>query len=128
IVSLCALLSSRNVNYFEKISNSPEESSINFESSNKLTNNPDVPISNVNKEHDLTNEDWTMEMVIDANGNPKKYLNSYDYAGYLKILREQHNIMLYDIIDRADLAVANTSVYSVTLKPQLAPSNDPHDY
>ncbi|CAG8671914.1 3871_t:CDS:2, partial [Dentiscutata heterogama] len=135
IVSLCALLTSRYVeiyehplNYFEKISNNPEESSINFESSNELTNNLDVSISNVNKEHYLTNEDSIMEMVTDANGNPKKYLNAYYYVEYLKILREQHNLMLYDIIDKADLAVANTSVYSVTLKTQFAPSNDPHDY
>ncbi|CAG8777840.1 9480_t:CDS:2, partial [Cetraspora pellucida] len=36
--------------------------------------------------------------------------------------------MVYDILHEADLAVANTSVYSVTLKPQLAPSKDLHDY
>jgi hypothetical protein len=31
-------------------------------------------------------------------------------------------------IKDAEVALANTSVYSVTLKPQYAPSGDPHDY
>ncbi|CAG8638328.1 12912_t:CDS:2, partial [Gigaspora margarita] len=81
---------------------------------------PDDPISVIKKEPELTNEN-------EANGNPKNYLNHH-YAVYLKTQRELHNQMLCNIVHKADSAVANTSVYSVTLKTQLAPSNDPHDY
>ncbi|KAF0369721.1 chondroitin AC/alginate lyase [Gigaspora margarita] len=134
IITLCALLPSSYVeiyeyplDYFEPIS-LDHKSLIGSKGSSKSTINPDVPLSIVNKEPELTNEDSRMEMVADANGNPKKYLNGHYYTEYLKILREQHNEMLYDLVHKADLAVANTSVYSVTLKPQFAPSNDPHDY
>ncbi|CAG8638316.1 12911_t:CDS:2 [Gigaspora margarita] len=76
---------------------------------------------------ELTNENSRNDINIEANGNPKNHLNHH-YAVYLKTQRELHNQMLYNIVHKADSAVANTSVYSVTLKPQLAPSNDPHDY
>ncbi|CAG8681424.1 16741_t:CDS:2, partial [Racocetra fulgida] len=117
-------------NDFEQTSNKIEPTSNDIDSSNKSTLTPildvpiptlapDVPISAVN-EH--TNGDSKIEMVIDA------YLNIHYYTKYLKILRKQHNEMLYDLFHKADLAVANTNVYSVTLKTQLAPSKDPHDY
>ncbi|CAG8795940.1 15143_t:CDS:1, partial [Dentiscutata erythropus] len=125
IISICALSLPR---YVEIYAINHEETLPDFDSSNKSTINPEVPISNVNKEPELTNENSRMEIVVGANGKPKKYLNAHYYAEYLKILREQHNLMFHDIIHKADLAVANTNVYSVTLKPQLAPSNDPHDY
>lgn len=42
------------------------------------------------------------------------------------------NKLRYDAMDTvmrdADVALHNTSVYSVTLKPQTAPSGDVHDY
>lgn len=45
---------------------------------------------------------------------------------------QELNKLRYDAIDTvlrdADVALRNTSVYSVTLKPQTAPSGDPHDY
>ncbi|CAG8824973.1 24487_t:CDS:1, partial [Gigaspora rosea] len=115
IITLCALLPSSYVeiyeyplNYFEPISVDPE-TLIDSKGSSKSTIDPDVPIPIVNKEPESKNDDSRMEMVVDANGNPKKYLNGHYYTEYLKILREQHHEMLYDLVRKADLAVANTS-------------------
>ncbi|CAB4396982.1 unnamed protein product [Rhizophagus irregularis] len=69
-----------------------------------------------------------LSTVYDVNGNPKEYTNSRYYANYLSILRQQHHQMLSTLLSKADNALRNNSVYSVTLKPQLAPSNDPHDF
>jgi hypothetical protein len=66
--------------------------------------------------------------VYDVNGNPKEYINSGYYVSYLSILRQQHHQMLSILLDKANIALKDDSVYSVTLKPQRAPSNDPHDY
>ncbi|RIA83398.1 alginate lyase-domain-containing protein [Glomus cerebriforme] len=66
--------------------------------------------------------------VYDINGNPKDFINGRNYANYLSILRQQHHQMLSNLLNKADKALKNDSIYSVTLKPQLAPSNDPHDY
>ncbi|CAG8673110.1 22888_t:CDS:1 [Cetraspora pellucida] len=67
-------------------------------------------------------------IITDVSGNQKEYLNSKGYITFLSIFKKQHQAMLKNLIRSADIAVANTSVYSVILKPQLPPSNDPHDY
>ncbi|CAJ0914996.1 5627_t:CDS:2, partial [Entrophospora sp. SA101] len=63
-----------------------------------------------------------------VDGKPKEYVSPEYYVNYLEIFRGQHHAMLKDLIYRANRAVRNNSVYSVTLKPQLAPSKNPHDY
>ncbi|KAL1915492.1 uncharacterized protein VTP21DRAFT_6616 [Calcarisporiella thermophila] len=40
----------------------------------------------------------------------------------------QRKLAVSQIVNSADIALRNTSVYSVTIKPQLAPSGDRHDY
>ncbi|KAF0459629.1 chondroitin AC/alginate lyase [Gigaspora margarita] len=67
-------------------------------------------------------------ILTDMSGNQKEYLNSKGYITFLSIFKKQHQTMINNLIKSADIAVANTSTYSVTLKPQLPPSNDPHDY
>ncbi|CAG8510575.1 7261_t:CDS:1 [Funneliformis caledonium] len=69
-----------------------------------------------------------LSTVYDIDGKPKEYINSRYYVNYLSIFRQQHHQMLSMLVYKADLAFKNNSVYSVTLKPQLAPSHDPHDY
>ncbi|KAF0369720.1 chondroitin AC/alginate lyase [Gigaspora margarita] len=131
IITICALLASRYIERYEDSSNyfeaNSEETLIDSKSSDKSIIDPDVPISIVNKEPELM-EDSRIKMVTGRKGKHIKYLNGHYYTEYLKILREQHNQMLNYIVRKANSAVANNSVYSVTLKPQLAPSNDPHDY
>ncbi|CAJ0848480.1 2066_t:CDS:2 [Entrophospora sp. SA101] len=71
---------------------------------------------------------WFQEKVKSVDGKPKEYVSPEYYVNYLEIFRGQHHAMLKDLIYRANRAVRNNSVYSVTLKPQLAPSKNPHDY
>ncbi|KAJ2956955.1 hypothetical protein NQZ79_g7277 [Umbelopsis isabellina] len=49
-------------------------------------------------------------------------------ANMYKELRTLRDLAKELAIKDAQIALANTSVYSVTLKPQNAPSGDPHDY
>lgn len=49
-------------------------------------------------------------------------------ANMYKELRTLRDLAKDLAIKDAQIALANTSVYSVTLKPQNAPSGDPHDY
>ncbi|CAB4409269.1 unnamed protein product [Rhizophagus irregularis] len=68
------------------------------------------------------------EILTDETGNSKVYISGEYYINYLEILRQQHHEMLIKLIELADKIVLNNTVYSVTLKNSLPPSNDPHDY
>ncbi|CAG8450982.1 4380_t:CDS:2 [Acaulospora morrowiae] len=67
-------------------------------------------------------------IITDQFGSYKEYLNAKGYITFLSILKKQHQAMVANLVRSANNAVANNSVYSVTLKPQLAPSGDKHDY
>src|SRR5438132_4869754 len=67
-------------------------------------------------------------VIVDNDGNQREYLNAKGYVTLLDLLTKQHDEAVDQLIKSADLAVANNSVYSVTLKAQLPPSGDPHDY
>ncbi|GBB91026.1 hypothetical protein RclHR1_18110001 [Rhizophagus clarus] len=66
--------------------------------------------------------------IINVKSNPKEILNNKFYTNYLNTFRQRHHNMLSNLLNKANKALKNDSIYSVTLKPQLAPSNDPHDY
>ncbi|CAG8447151.1 8307_t:CDS:2 [Diversispora eburnea] len=67
-------------------------------------------------------------IITDNKGNQKVYLNAKGYITFLSVLRKQHHTMVHKLVKSAEWALGNNSVYSVTLKPQLPPSGDPHDY
>src|ERR1051325_3257264 len=67
-------------------------------------------------------------IVTNAKGEQKEYLNAKGYITFLYTLRKQHQAAIETLVRSADRAVANNTVYSVTLKPQLPPSGDEHDY
>ncbi|CAG8586298.1 6723_t:CDS:1 [Funneliformis caledonium] len=66
--------------------------------------------------------------ITDTKGTQKEYLNAKGYITFLHIIRKQHKTAIGSLTRAADLAVANDTVYSVTLKPQKPPSGDIHDY
>ncbi|CAB4396981.1 unnamed protein product [Rhizophagus irregularis] len=71
---------------------------------------------------------WTFAPGVKDDHLHISNINDKFYANYLDTFRQQHYNMLSNLINKANKALKNDSVYSVTLKPQLAPSNDPHDY
>src|SRR5436190_713365 len=67
-------------------------------------------------------------IVTDKKGEQREYLNAKGYITFLHTIRKQHQEAIAALTRSADRAVANNTVYSVTLKPQLPPSGDEHDY
>lgn len=67
-------------------------------------------------------------IITDKNGAEREYLNAKGYITFLSVFKKQHQAMIENLVKSAEIAYANNSVYSVTLKPQLPPSGDPHDY
>ncbi|CAI2169951.1 2329_t:CDS:1 [Funneliformis geosporum] len=69
-----------------------------------------------------------IDKMTDENGSEREYVKEQYYINYLEVLKSQHQEMLTNLVELADEIVANNNVYSVTLKKDLPPSQDPHDY
>ncbi|CAH1766901.1 2888_t:CDS:2, partial [Entrophospora sp. SA101] len=110
------------LNSFKKITNPIDE----LEDNNVYELLDEVFVED--KQNTENNMSYDIYYIKSVDGKPKEYVSPEYYVNYLEIFRGQHHAMLKDLIYRANRAVRNNSVYSVTLKPQLAPSKNPHDY
>src|SRR2546430_10236561 len=66
-------------------------------------------------------DDHIISDITDISSDIPEGYDRY-YANYLDTFRQQHYQMLSILIRKANRALKNNSIYSVTLKSQLAPS------